>query len=43
MSKRKCKFSEKFYLKCRAFTNGRHDSVAKCYVCDSYVSVANKG
>ena len=46
VSKRKCKFSDfsdhtKITYPC--FGDGRTENVAKCLVCDSYVSVANKG
>ena len=43
VSKRKCKFSDHMKTKCPCFGDGCNENKAKCLVCDSYVSVANKG
>lgn len=41
--KRKCKFTGALQSKYPSFSRGRHDHEAKCTVCDSYISVSNKG
>ena len=43
VSKRKCKFSDHMKTKYPCFNDGRTENEAKCLVCDSYVSVVNKG
>ncbi|XP_025029754.1 uncharacterized protein LOC107326422 [Python bivittatus] len=41
--KRKCKFSDSMKSKYPCFVQGRNENEAKCLVCDSYLSIANKG
>lgn len=43
MSKRKCKFSNKLQEKYKCFIEGRTQCETKCVICDTYISVANKG
>ena len=42
-TKRKCKFSNTMKNKFPCFVKGRNENEAKCTICDSYLSVANKG
>ena len=40
---RKCKFSNTMKSKFPCFIEGRNENEAKCMICNSYLSVANKG
>lgn len=41
--KRKCRFSDHMKSKYPCFDDGRSEHEARCLVCESYLSVANKG